>query len=125
MRARSSRPRRPPLPPRTTDAAARPIDPLDLAHLWAGQFQHLTTLGVAGAGGLLVLLQVEVMDVTRKWWLSLLLFALTAVFSLYGQVTVVDDASTGSAPGRKPRTLRALALTCLGAVAGAALGIAR
>jgi hypothetical protein len=40
---------------------------------------------------------------------------------MYGQVAVVDDASEGKLPGKKPRVLRVLALASLGAAAGAAV----
>lgn len=95
-------------------------DPVAIAQLWAGQFQHLTTVGVAGAGGVLVLLQAELIPSEQRWWLALALFAATSMLSIYGQIAVVDQASEGQAPGKKPRVLRAMALACLGAAGGAA-----
>jgi hypothetical protein len=97
------------------------VDPVALAHLWAGQFQHLTSIGVAGAGGVLVLLQAELIPTEQRWWLAIALFAASAVLSMYGQIAVVDEASAGLPPGKKPRALRGLALACLGAAGGAAL----
>ena len=120
MGARWSRPRRAPTvapEPRTT------IDPIALAQLWADQFQHLATLGVAGAGGLLILLQAGLLDREEKWWLALGFFALTAVLSLYGQIIVVDEATLGRVPGTKPRALRGVALLCLGAAGGVVIGV--
>lgn len=105
-----------------TDRPLRVPDPVALAQLWAAQFQHLTTLGVAGAGGVLVLLQANLIPPDQKWWLALGLFALTALSSTYGQIAVVDQASEGKAPGKKPRVLRGLALAFLGAAGGAAFG---
>lgn len=102
-------------------AAGQPsaaVDLVGLAQLWADQFQHFTTLGVAGAGGVMVLLQAELVPREGRWWLALTLFALTALVSTYGQVAVVDEATLGLAPGRKPRWLRGLALTLLGAAGG-------
>lgn len=98
------------------------IDPVAIAQLWAAQFQHLTTLGVAGAGGVLVLLQAQLIPSDARWWLALGLFAATALSSTYGQIAVVDEATDGKAPGKKPRALRGLALAFLGAAGGAALG---
>jgi len=98
-----------------------PVDPVALAQLWADHFQHLTTVGVAGAGGILILLQAKLFAANDRWWLALALFAATATLSMYGQIGVVDDASEGKLPGKKPRVLRALALASLGAAAGAAL----
>jgi hypothetical protein len=97
------------------------VDPVALAQLWAGQFQHFTSIGVAGAGGVLVLLQAELIPTEQRWWLAIALFAASAVLSMYGQIAVVDEASAGLPPGRKPRALRGLALACLGAAGGAAL----
>jgi hypothetical protein len=87
----------------------------------AGQFQHLTSIGVAGAGGVLVLLQAELIPAEQRWWLAIVLFAASAVLSVYGQIAVVDGAFSGHAPGKKPRALRGFALACLGAAGGAAL----
>jgi len=98
-----------------------PIDSVALAHLWASQFQHLTTLGVAGAGGVLILLQAGMIDPDERWWLAVILFAITSTLSMYGQIAVVDEASEGRLPGRRPRSIRGLALAVLGAGAGAAL----
>jgi hypothetical protein len=108
----------------TTDAAdppRTPLDPIALAQLWADQFQHLTTLGVAGAGGVLILVQAQLVAPAQRWWLALGLFAFTAIFSTYGQIAVVDEASEGRVPGRKPRVMRGLALACMGGAGGAAL----
>src|SRR5687768_10106470 len=59
----------------STEAVPRRPDPIALAQLWADQFQHLTTLGVAGAGGVLILLQAHLVPQGGKWWLALGLFA--------------------------------------------------
>jgi lysylphosphatidylglycerol synthetase-like protein (DUF2156 family) len=96
-------------------------DPIAAAQLWADQFQHLATLGVAGAGGVLVLLQAQLLATEGRWWFTLVLFAATAVFSMYGQIAVVDEATAGRAPEKKPRGLRMVALMCLGGAGGAAL----
>lgn len=98
------------------------VDIVGLAQLWAGQFQHFTTLGVAGSGGVLVLLQTEIVPAEGRWWLALALFALTALVSAYGQIAVVDEATHGAPPGKKPRRLRGLALALLGAAGGALFG---
>jgi hypothetical protein len=98
---------------------SRAVDVVGLAQLWATQFQHFTTLGVAGAGGVLVLLQAELVPMEGRWWLALTLFALTALVSAYGQIAVVDEATLGILPGKKPRRLRGLALAFLGAAGGA------
>ncbi len=97
------------------------VDPVALAHLWAGQFQHLTSIGVAGAGGVLIILQAELIPTERRSWMAIALFAASAVLSMYGQIAVVDEASKGLPPGKQPRVLRGLALACLGAAGGAAL----
>jgi len=99
----------------------RPVDAVALAQLWASQFQHLTSIGVAGAGGVLVLLQAGIVPTEERWWLAIALFAVSAVISMYGQIAVVDEASAGLPPGRKPRALRGAAVACLGAAGGAAL----
>jgi hypothetical protein len=104
-----------------TSQGHRAVDHVALAQLWAGQFQHLTSIGVAGAGAVLVLLQAELIPTEQRWWLAIILFAASAVLSMYGQIAVVDEASSGHPPGKKPRALRGFALACLGAAAGAAL----
>jgi hypothetical protein len=91
-----------------------------LAQLWADQFQHMTTLAVAAAGGLLVLLQTGLTTTQRPWWHAFALFSASAILSFSGQSAVVDDATRGMTPGRKSRIMRALAALCLGAGAGAA-----
>jgi hypothetical protein len=101
------------------DAGARPsrmraADVIALAQLWADQFQHMTTLAVAGAGGLLVLLQVGVVATGRYWWMAFLLFASGAAVSVFGQVTVVDEATAGSPPGGTARALRMVGFMCFG-----------
>ena len=101
---------------------ARPLDVIALAQLWADQFQHMTTLAVAGAGGLLILLQVGVVSSSRHWWLSFALFAIAALLGMLGQATVVDDATAGSPPGRSVRVLRIGAFLAFG---GAAYGVTR
>ena len=103
------------------DTPATPMDVIALAQLWADQFQHFTTLGVAGAGGVLILVQAELVASEQRWWLALGFFAFTAIFSTYGQIAVVDEASEGRVPGRKPRVMRGLALACMGGAGGAVL----
>ena len=93
---------------------------IQLAQLWADQFQHITTLAVAAAGGLLILLQMGVTATQRRWWQAFALFVLSAVLSFAGQTAVVDDATKGAFPGRKARIIRGLAALCLGAGGGAA-----
>jgi hypothetical protein len=94
-----------------------------LAQLWADQFQHMTTLALAGGGGLLVLLQTNIVRTDRTFWTTLVLFALMAVFSVVGQTSVVDDATQGRPPGRQTRLMRALALMALGAAAMGAIDV--
>lgn len=74
---------------------------------------------------MLILLQANLVAVERRWWLSLGLFALTAICSLYGQMAVVDQATRGQAPDVRVRRLRNLALACLGGAGGAALATVR
>ncbi len=105
----------------TMQATSGLPDPVALAQLWTDQFQHLTMLGVAGAGGVLILLQSQLIRLEQRWWLALGLFVLTAVLSMYGQIAVVDSASTGEPPGRKPRALRGWALACSGGAGGAVI----
>ena len=94
-----------------------------LAQLWADQFQHMTTLALAGGGGLLVLLQTGIVKADRTFWVSLVLFALMAMFSVIGQTSVVDDATQGRPPGRQTRLMRGLGLMALGAAAMAAIDV--
>ncbi len=116
------------LPAAGTDAApecavSTPPDPLGLAQLWADHFQHLTTLSVAGGGGLLILLEARILDLGDRWWLPLALFVVSAVLAMHGQIMAVDDATRGQAPGRKARHIRSAALAALGAASGAVVGI--
>ena len=106
----------PQAPPQVPDVAM-------LAQLWADQFQHMTTLALAGGGGLLVLLQTGVVTANRTFWITLVLFALMAMFSVIGQTSVVDDATQGRPPGRQTRLMRALALVTLGAAAMGAIDV--
>jgi hypothetical protein len=121
--AHESEPQVTSLPDTASDADIGSRDHLALAHLWSAQFQHLTTLGVAGAGGVFVLIESGVVATGELWWVALAFFALTAVFSINGQIAVSDDAAREQAPGTKPRRLRGAALLCLGAASGAAVGI--
>ena len=109
-----------------SDDPAPPTSPADasfvvaLAQLWADQFQHTTTLAVAAAGGLVILLQTGIVTLHRRWWASLTFFILSAVIGYAGQSAVVDDATRGAVPGRKARIMRMLAALSLGAGGGAA-----
>ena len=94
-----------------------------LAQLWADQFQHLTTLALAGGGGLLVLLQTGTVRANRNFWVALVLFALVATLSVVGQTSVVDDATQGNPPGRQTRVMRGLAMITFGAAAMAAIDV--
>lgn len=107
----------------TGETDARSRDRFALAQLWTGQFQQLTTLGIAGAGGIFVLVQSGLASLEGRWWIGLVCFALTAAFGIQGQIAVIDDATADLAPGRKPRVLRILALMSLGAGAGAVAAI--
>lgn len=49
------------VPPNKSDVAL-------LAQLWADQFQHMTTLALAGGGGLLVLLQTGIVSADKTFW---------------------------------------------------------
>lgn len=88
-------------------------DVVGLAQLWTSQFQHITTLALAGGGGLLVLTETGVVAVSGRWWAALLL-ALAAMASMIGQTVIVDEATEGRPPGRSARAMRALALMCFG-----------
>jgi hypothetical protein len=101
----------------------RPPDLALIAQLWADQFQHMTTLALAGGGGLLVLLQTGIAKADRTFWVALVLFALMATFSVIGQTSVVDDATRGLPPGRQTRLMRALGLMALGAAAMASIDV--
>jgi hypothetical protein len=108
---------RPPVPPgKLPDIAL-------LAQLWAEQFQHMSTLALAGGGGLLILLQTGIVTANRTFWTTIVLFALMATFSVIGQTSVVDDATQGLPPGRQTRVMRALALMALGAAAMGAIDV--
>ena len=85
-----------------------------LAQLWADQFQHLTTLAVSGAGGLLILLQVELVKAGPRWWVALGLFAFASLVGMTGQATVVDEATKGIPPGKTARILRGLMFATFG-----------
>lgn len=94
-----------------------------LAQLWADQFRHLATLSVAGAGGVLILMQAELIEADAKWWLPLGLFVTTAVFAMYGQMGIVDGASSGKKPALLAQLTRGMATACLGAGGGSAIAI--
>jgi len=102
-------------------ARAQP-DPIALEQLWTDQFQHVATLGVAGAGGMIILLQAQVYVPVPGWWLPFVSFIISAVLAMYGQSVTIDDASRGQAPGRKARMLRVAALTTLGFAGGLVVG---
>ena len=94
-----------------------------LAQLWADQFQHMTTLALAGGGGLLVLLQTGIVKPERTFWIALVLFAAMATFSVLGQTAVVDDATRGLPPGRHTKLMLRVAMLTLGAAAYAAIKV--
>ena len=103
-----------------TNGRQRPSDVADKAHvvalaqLWADQFQHLTTLAVSGAGGLLILLQVDLVKLGPRFWVTFALFALATLTAMTGQAAVVDDATRGIAPARTARILRGLVFATFG-----------
>ncbi len=92
-------------------------DVVGLAQLWADQFQHLTTVALAGGGGLLVLLETGIVKVGGRFWATLLLFAMVALTSMVALAAVVEEATQGRPPGRIPRVAHAFALACLGSSA--------
>ena len=103
--------------PEVGPAAADRIDRshvVALAQLWADTFQHLTTLAVSGAGGLLILLQVDIVKLGPRWWVTFALFALATLTAMAGQAAVVDDATNGIAPGRTARIVRGLVFATFG-----------
>ena len=85
-----------------------------LAQLWADQFQHLTTLAVSGVGGLLILLQVELVKAGPRWWVALALFALAALLGMTGHAAVVDEATKGIPPSKSVRIVRGLVFATFG-----------
>src|SRR5690606_32315987 len=50
-------PNSPSAPAPAEPSAPSPPDPVALAQEWADQFQHLTTISLAGAGGMLILVE--------------------------------------------------------------------
>jgi hypothetical protein len=92
----------------------RSPDVVGLAHLWAMQFQHITTLAVAGGGGLLVLAQTDLVSVSGRWWVSLVLFALAALGAAIGQFHVVEEAAGGRSPGKAARIMVFVTHMCFG-----------
>ena len=112
-----------PLTPDETDSHKSIVTPaadvdrtylVALAQLWADQFQHLTTLAVSGLGGLLILLQVELVKPGPRWWVTLGLFALAALLGMSGQAAVVDEATKGVPPSRSVRIVRGLVFAAFG-----------
>jgi hypothetical protein len=69
--------------PHERAAPAQP-DPIAVAQLWADQFQNVATLGVAGAGGMLILLETQVLVLVPGWWLPFVSFIVSAVLAMYG-----------------------------------------
>ena len=90
-----------------------------VAQLWSKQFQHQTTLALAAAAGVLILVQAEIATAAAEWWTSLILFAISAGLSLLGQLSVLDEAMEGRLPSRQVRFVRMLAIVFLGAGATA------
>lgn len=103
-----------PSTPTSAPASTTTSDVIALAQLWSDQFQHMTSLAVAGAGGMLLLLQVGVMKQPR-WWLSIVPFIVAAFLGITGQAWVVDEATNGVLPGRGLRVLRGLTFAAFGA----------
>ena len=97
-----------------TPDAVDPAHVVALAQLWADQFQHMTTLAVSAAGGLLILLQAGLVKAGPRWWVAVLLFAFTGLLGMIGQTAVVDEATRGIIPGRAARVIRALVLFAFG-----------
>jgi hypothetical protein len=91
-----------------------PADVVALAQLWADQFQHMTTLAVAGSGGLLLMLEAGLVTARPGWWAAFLLFAIAALLGIIGQANVVDEATAGLPPGRSPRVLRNMVFLSFG-----------
>lgn len=89
-------------------------DPVALAQLWADQFQHLTTISVAGAAGILILMETDVSVPTPiLWWLPFTFFALGAALASMGQLNVIDAASRAETRGRRARLMRHVALAAI------------
>lgn len=117
-------PIRPSAPAPPHPIAPSPPDPVALAQLWADQFQHLTTISLAGAGGMLILVETGGYVPSTMWWppFTFICFAIAAVLALMGQMQVIDAASRGEAPGRAARLYRHAAVFAIALAGGALLG---
>lgn len=85
-----------------------------LAHLWAAQFQQIMNLALAGAGGLLILVQTELVTTSGRWWVALITFVVAALVSMIGQWTVVEEATRGVLPAKAARRMVGLAYMLFG-----------
>jgi hypothetical protein len=80
-------------PAETSERVPEAPDPIALSRLWAEHFKYLTTLGVAGAGGVIIMLEAGIIPLEQTSWIALALFVATAVLSLLGQIGVVQPAA--------------------------------
>jgi hypothetical protein len=85
-----------------------------LAHLWAGQFQQIMNLALAGAGGLLILAQTDLVTISGRWWVALITFVAAAGVSMIGQGQIVDAATEGHLPVKAARRMVAIASVLFG-----------
>ena len=87
---------RSPIPSRldSVQLAPRPV-PEILLQLWSVQFQQLSWLGAAGAGGVLALVQAGFFTERIGATVSMASFALAALVAVLGPLLLADGVATG------------------------------
>lgn len=103
----------------TPDAGQTPpIDPALYLQLSSELLRQMAWLGAAAAGGMLVLLEAEIMDIDWISGSALILFAATVLVSVRGQEMLVDRFADGRDIKTTARRVRGLVMFLLGLGAG-------
>ena len=85
-----------------------------LFQLWSVQFQQLSWLGAAGAGGVLALVQAGFLSERIGATVSMAAFALAALVSVLGPMVLVDGVATGRDVRRGVRAYLIAAILLVG-----------
>ena len=94
------------------------LDSPERGKLWLGHFQQLTTLTIGGAAGLLVLLQMGVMERTSvAFYVSLIACGVALILALGGQARVLDEVDADAPDWRSLREIRRAVFLSLGVAA--------
>lgn len=89
-----------------------------IIQMWTEYFRHLSTMGVAGCAGLLILLELEILAGDTSFWISLAALASGTVLSLQGTRVAIELVEKGGGPTKRLRMIDGVSSALLGLGAG-------